>query len=247
MVERGFGESDHLAVSFWNFPDRRFGLAATLSLVVLPQNNSPPPPAGAQIAHFPSVKRSDAALVADAARGDREAIATIWDRYSGLVRGIVYGALGPDQAIEDLTQEVFLAFIRGASRMKDGAALRGYLASMAVRQAAQEIRRRKVRRLVGLSSTGDLPECPTPPADSEGRMALVVLHQILDQLSHRRRMAFILRHVQGLEMLEAAQAMGVSESTLRRDLSAARSFIKSCARTEPTLADLIAKSEGSWS
>lgn len=193
------------------------------------------------------MKRSDAALVFDATRGDREALAAIWDRYSGLVRGIIYGALGPDQAIEDLTQEVFLGFIRGVSRINEGAALRGYLASMAVRQAAQEIRRRKVRRLVGLSATGDLPERPSAPADSESRMALVALRKILDQLSHRRKMAFILRHVQGLEMLEAAEAMGVSESTLRRDLDAARSFIKGCARSEPTLAELIAKSEGSWS
>lgn len=205
-----------------------------------------PPAAGAQIAHFPSVKRSDAALVADASRGDREAIATIWDRYFRLVRGIIYGALGPDQAIEDLTQDVFLAFIRGAHRMKDGAALRGYLASMAVRQSAQEIRRRKVRRLVGLSATGELPDAPATPADSESRMALDALHRILDRLSHRRKMAFILRHVQGLDMLEAAEAMGVSESTLRRDLSAARSFIKSCARSESTLSELIARHEGSW-
>ncbi len=185
--------------------------------------------------------------MADASRGDREAIAAIWDRYSSLVRGIVYGALGPDHAIEDLTQEVFLAFIRGASRVKEGAALRGYLASMAVRQAAQEIRRRKVRRLVGLSATGELPERPCAPADSEGRMALGALHGILERLSHRRKMAFILRHVQGLEMLEAAQALGVSESTLRRDLSAARDFIKSCAASDATLSELISRNEGSWS
>lgn len=213
---------------------------------MLTQPSPPPPSAGAAIAHFPSAKRSDAALVADAARGDREAVATIWDRYSKLVRGIIYGALGPDPAIEDLTQDVFLAFMRGAHRMKDGGALRGYLASMAVRQVAQEIRRRKVRRLVGLSPTGELPESPAAPADSESRMALSALFRILEQLSYRRKMAFILRHVQGLEMLEAAAALGVSESTLRRDLGAARNFIKGCARAEPALSELILQHEGSW-
>src|SRR5690606_647493 len=185
----------------------------------------------------------DASLVAGAASGDRDAVAAIWDRYSSFVRGVVYGALGPDQAVEDLVQEVFLAFLRSAARIQDGAALRGYLAGMAVRQVAQEIRRRKVRRLVGLSPTGELPERPASPADSEHREALAALHRVLNRLSERRRMAFVLRHVQGLEMLEAAAALGVSESTLRRELSSARQYIDGASKSEPALAAFLSRTE----
>lgn len=202
-------------------------------------------PAGAAIARFPLEKQSDASLVILAARGDRDALAAIWDRYSSLVRGVVYGALGPDQSVEDLVQEVFLAFLRGAGRIQDGAAVRGYLATMAVRQAAQEIRRRKVRRLVGLSSTGELPEQPTAPADSEHREAVAALHRVLSRLSDRRRMAFILRQVQGLEMLEVAQALDISESTLRRELTTARNFIEGASKSEPALAAFLSRYEGS--
>src|SRR6187551_2196957 len=106
-------------------------------------SRSEPPAAAPAVARFPAEKRSDASLVAEAAAGGREAMAAIWDRYSSLVRGVLYGALGPDPAIEDLVQEVFLGFMRSASRITEGAALRGYLASIAVRQAALEIRKRK--------------------------------------------------------------------------------------------------------
>jgi RNA polymerase sigma-70 factor (ECF subfamily) len=180
-------------------------------------------------------------LVEGAAGGDREAIAAIWDRYSGLVRGVLHGALGPDQAIEDLVQEVFLAFLRGVKKMDDGAALRGYLASVAVRQAALEIRKRQVRRWVGLSPTGELPERAADAEDVEGRAALRALHRVLDKLPSRRRMAFVLRHVQGLELLEAGAALGVSESTLRRELVTARQQVLLWASREPALAEFLSR------
>ncbi len=208
---------------------------------------SQPNPRNSVVAHFPTEKRSDASLVAGAAQGDRDAIGVIWDRYSGLVRGVLYGALPGDPMIEDLVQEVFLAFIRGAERIQDGAALRGYLAGMAVRQAAQEIRRRKVRRLVGLSSTGELPEQSAQPLDAENRQRLAALHRVLGKLSTRRKMAFLLRQVQGLEMLEVATALNTSESTLRRELAAARDFIQRAAASEPALSELLSQYQGSWS
>jgi RNA polymerase sigma-70 factor, ECF subfamily len=220
---------------------------------VTSQPDSRPALQAATITRFPAEKRSDTALVADAAQGDRAAIATIWDRYSSLVRGVLYGALPGDPMVEDLVQEVFVAFIRGASRIQDGAALRGYLAGMAVRQAAQEIRRRKVRRIVGLSPTGELPERSTLPVDLVNRERLAALHRVLSKLSERRKMAFILRQVQGLEILEVAAALNTSESTLRRELNAANESIRRAGASEPALAELLSLShfgtdhQGSWS
>ena len=118
------------------------------------------------LARFPQERLSDAQLVHEVVRGDRSAFGVIWDRYSKLVRGVVLGAIGPDSVNEDLVQEVFLAFFRSARNVQDGAALRGYLAGVAVRTAALELRRRKVRRWVALSATGELPDLPVPADDS---------------------------------------------------------------------------------
>lgn len=194
------------------------------------------------VSRFPDDKRSDTSLVAGAANGERAAFAAIWDRYSNLVRGVLYGALGSDQGLEDLVQEVFLALIRGAERIEDGAALRGYLASVAVRLAANEIRKRRVRRWVGLSPTGELPERATERVDPVHREVLEALHRTLERLSTRRRMAFVLRHVHGLEMLETAAALGISESTVRRELESAHAFLRSAR--EPALQEFLAKREG---
>jgi RNA polymerase sigma-70 factor (ECF subfamily) len=188
-----------------------------------------------QVSRFPAERLGDAELVQAAARGDAEAISVIWDRYAALVRGVLRGALGPDLVVEDLLQEVFIALVKRARGIQDGAALRGYLVGVAVRLAALELRRRKVRRWVMLSPTGELPDTAVMPRDSEGRQALQALYRVLDQLSSRRRLAFVLRHVQGMGLVEVAAALRVSESTARREIARARAHIAKCGQREPAL------------
>jgi RNA polymerase sigma-70 factor (ECF subfamily) len=191
------------------------------------------------LARFPLERMSDAQLVQEVACGDRSAFGVIWDRYGKLVRGVVFGAIGPDSMNEDLVQEVFFGFFRGAANIQDGAALRGFLVGVAVRTAASELRRRKVRRWVGLSATGELPELPVLAEDSEGRQTLRALYRVLDQLSSRRRMVFVLRHVQGLELLEIVAALEISESTVRRELGKAQQQLAALAKREPALAEYL--------
>ena len=202
-----------------------------------------PDPGLRPVARFPTERLGDAELVAAAARGDAEAVGVVWQRYSGLVRGVLFGALGPDHSIDDLVQDVFVGFLKGARNVSDGAALRGYLTGVAVRLAALELRRRKVRRWVMLSPTGELPEQRALPSDPESREALRALYRVLDGLGSRRRLAFVLRHVQGLEMVEAANALRVSESTLRRELVRARTHIARAGQREPALKRYLARFE----
>jgi RNA polymerase sigma-70 factor (ECF subfamily) len=198
----------------------------------------------AAVTQFPAERLSDADLVRAAARGEAEAVGVVWQRYAPLVRGVLRGSLGPDHAIEDLLQEVFVGFLKGAKNIQEGAALRGYLIGVAVRLAALELRRRKIRRWVMLTPTGILPERTAPPADSEGRAALRALHRVLDGVSNRRRLAFVLRHVQGLEILDVAATLGISESTARRELERARSYVLKRGEREPALKPYLARVAG---
>jgi RNA polymerase sigma-70 factor (ECF subfamily) len=202
------------------------------------------PLGAAPVARFPAERLSDADLVRAAARGESDAVGVVWERYSSLVRGVLRGALGPDHAIEDLQQEVFVGFLKGAKNIHEGAALRGYLVGVAVRLAALELRRRKIRRWVTLTPTGILPERSAPPADAEGRAALDALYRVLDGVSNRRRLAFVLRHVQGLEILDVAASLGISESTTRRELERARSFVLKRGEREPALRPYLARALG---
>jgi RNA polymerase sigma-70 factor (ECF subfamily) len=204
-----------------------------------PPSPLPARPAPREVTRLPDDRTRDALLVAAAARGDREAVGAVWDRYSPFVRSVLRSTLGSSNVVDDLVQEVFLAFVRSAKNISDGSLLRSYLAGVAVRLAAMEIRRNKVRRWVTLSPTGELPEQPSMPRDVFGREALRALDRILSKLSTRRRMAFVLRDVEGLEMLDVAAALEISESTLRRELMRAREVVLAGASREPSLTDFL--------
>jgi RNA polymerase sigma-70 factor, ECF subfamily len=104
-------------------------------------------------------RATDAELVGALARGDEQALAQALDRYVDDVRVCIRGSLGPDPAVDDLVQEVFIALLRGASRLTNPRALRAYLLGTALRLTAFEIRTRRRRlRWLRLTSTGTLPE-----------------------------------------------------------------------------------------
>jgi len=194
------------------------------------------------VSRFPRDRLGDSELVEAVARGDTAALGVVWDRYAQVVRSVLRSNLGIDAAVEDLLQEVFIAFFRGAPTLRDGSALRAYLVSVAVRLVFVELRRRRVRRWVTLSPRGQLPDVASQPSDLDGALALRGLYRLLELLPPRRRVAFILRHVQGLEMSEVAAALSTSESTAKREVSRARQAIRARAkRMEPTLWEFISR------
>lgn len=198
----------------------------------------------APVSRFPSDRLGDAELAQAAARGDVEAVGVIWDRYSALVRSVLRGAIGPDSAVEDLLQEVFIVFLRCASDLRDASALRAFLIAVAVRLVTVELRRRRVRRWVTLSPTDEMPDSTVSPRDFAGLETLRGLYRLLERMPNRRRLAFVLRNVQGLEIAEVAKALDVSESTAKREVSRAKEVIRVRCRTEPSLWQYLQGLEG---
>jgi RNA polymerase sigma-70 factor (ECF subfamily) len=192
------------------------------------------------VSRFPHERLGDSELVEAVARGDAAAVGTVWDRYSDVVRSVLRSNLGFDPAVEDLLQEVFIAFLRRAGELRDRSALRAYLVSVAVRLVLVELRRRRVRRWVTLSPKGEVPEAPQAPSDLDGTLALRALYRLLEALPPRRRVAFVMRHVHGLEVTEVAALLKISESTVKREVRRARHAIFTRApRVEPSLWEYI--------
>jgi RNA polymerase sigma-70 factor (ECF subfamily) len=206
--------------------------------------NSRPAGTVAPVSRFPYERWADAELVQAVAQGDSRAVAVIWDRYAPLVRSVVRASLGPDASAEDLVQDVFVAFLRAADMVRDASAVRGYLIGVAIRLVALELRRRKIRRWVTLSPSGSLPETPVAPRDVEGREALQALYRLLGRMPNRRRLAFVLRVVQGCEILEVASALGVSDSTAKREVVRAQQQLLRQVQREPALSHYLERALG---
>jgi RNA polymerase sigma-70 factor (ECF subfamily) len=194
------------------------------------------------VSELPLSAMGDAALVAALLQGNQRAAAVVWQRHSPAVRRTIGRSLGPDQEIEDLLQDVFIGFVKSATKLEDPSNLRSYLVSIAFRLSAMEIRRRKVRRWVRLTPSGELPDTPALERTPDDVRALRALYAILDTLSTRDRLVFVARFVEGMQIDEAAEALSLSKATVWRSGKYALDRVLKKAQKVPALATYVERS-----
>ena len=182
----------------------------------------------------------DEDLVRACLRAQAGAQAALWDRYYPLVRRLVCRASGPGREVEDAIQEIFIRLFRKLPGLRDPASLRAFVISITVRVIKSEQRARWIRRWLGLSIDGETPDRAGDPVDLEAREALARFYAILDRLAPRHRTAFVLRHVEGLELTEVAAALDISLATIKRWLPRIARRVFSQAESDPVLAPYLA-------
>jgi RNA polymerase sigma-70 factor (ECF subfamily) len=190
----------------------------------------------ARIVAFPQRRLTDAELVHAVAQGDHVALASVWNRYVGDVRGAIHSCLGADSATDDLVQNVFLGFYRNATRLSTPSALRSYLLGIAARVCAFELRTRTRRfRWLRFTKTGELPDGPLAESPLDSRDSLRALRRVLERVPELPRMAFVLRYAEDLSPEEVAIALGISDAKARRAIGKGRERVLALGRGEPSL------------
>jgi RNA polymerase sigma-70 factor (ECF subfamily) len=182
---------------------------------------------------------SDAAIVTALRSGQSAGGAALYDRYHPYVRRVLTRLLGPDAALHDLIQDVFLAAIDSIDSLEEPDALRGWLAGICVNAARVEIRRKTRGRWFPLFGRDDLPEVEAPASTPELDEAVGTTYRVLSKLPIDERIPFALRFVEGMELVELADACGISLATAKRRLARARKKFLTIARTYPELADWV--------
>lgn len=204
-----------------------------------PVPSSASPPRLASVHRLPLGAADDATLARAVAAGDEAAATAVWDRYGPVVRSILRRALGPYEDVEDAVQEVFLRFFRQIGALREPSALRSFLIGIAMHVAVSALRRRRVRRWLCLTDTGVLPNAVDGDRererDEDAREAMRRLYAILDRLDDAGRLTFVLRHIEGLELAEVAEALDLSLATTKRRLAKVTARVLTMIERDPLL------------
>jgi len=152
----------------------------------------------------------DATLAAEAMAGKPWAQREVWHRHVSMVYGLLRGSLNSRHDHDDLVQEVFLRVFRRLHTLENHSALRSFVYSVAVRVLSEEIRHFRViqRARDNLVLIADTRE-PTG-TDFESRDTLLRIQRILDGLKDKHRAVFVLRHVEGMDLLDIATGLDIS-------------------------------------
>jgi RNA polymerase sigma-70 factor (ECF subfamily) len=176
----------------------------------------------------------DATLARAASSGDPRAAGVLWDRFSPLARRMLRRTLGPQAAVEGLLQEVFVRAIQQLPSLPDSAHLRPFVVGITARVLSVELRNRRMRRLLRLRPRHDA-EAGNGPSDAGVRTALSALYRILDELDADARLAFTLRHFEGMQMSEVATATDTSLASAKRRLARANARVQAELQRDATL------------
>ena len=161
------------------------------------------------------------AFVSAVISGEAWAERELFERYAPMVHSTLRRCLGPFHDIDDLMQEVFLRVFDRVKTLRDFTALRSFVYTIAVRVARTDIRRVRVRRRSETMDVDDMENYEGTSVDPEARDALARVQIILDGMKIKHRMAFVLRHLDGLSVFEVARQLDVSVATVNRWLSRA--------------------------
>ena len=163
-----------------------------------------PPPA-------PAEAIEDAALMQDIANCDPEALATLYDRYSGILKALIIRVIHDEAEADDLLQEIFMQIWRQAKNysQKKGQAL-GWIVTLTRRRAIDRLRKRQAYHRV--TERLEIETEHQPAAWLNNRIDGDIQHDDLRQFLRRRiealpapqRQAIDLAFFQGMSQREIA-------------------------------------------
>lgn len=206
------------------------GAAAPANPATDRKPDTAPPPSGVR----PSTNRgrpsrhraegaaSDAELVLRAQRGEAQAFAAIYRRYSRYVAAIAKRMYCAPQDLDDVVQDTFVQTARGLRTLQDPNFLKGWLAKIAVR--CTMLQRRERQRTDGVVQQISLH---TPRNGDPAQLGRVEeLGDVLERLPKKLQMPWLLVRLRGERLEDAAVACGVSLATLKRRVAAAESSVE---------------------
>lgn len=205
--------------------------ADTVSTMASPKAASPPSMEGDLYA----------AIIANAPGWQQRA----FDEFNQVVHRLLVRSLGPHAEIGDLLGDVFLTFFENAHRIRLAGGVRSYLVSITMNIVRREVRRSRRRRLIygPGSSSGEL-EVKAGSDDPSAKAALIQLSRILDELDAEERAAFVLHGMEGMQIAEIAQALGISHSTAKRRVRRANEHVFKRVSRNALLGDYIREKAG---
>ncbi len=161
------------------------------------------------------------AVVVRAQVGEREAVGELVRGWHPAVWGFVRRMVGRDDIADDVSQEVWLAVVRGLPRLREPEGFAAWVFTIARRRVVDQLRSQYVEH--GQPPVGDEPDVADEVVDRVDVMRLV------DRLPVVEREVLVLFHLEDLSLEECAEVLGVPVGTVKSRLYRARRLMRAVA------------------
>ena len=158
------------------------------------------------------------AVVVRAQVGEREAVAELVRGWHEAVWGYVRHMLGQADLADDVSQEVWLAVVRGLPRLKEPERFAAWLFTIARRSVVNQLRQRYAEQ-----PHVDVDEEPDP---ADHVVERIDVRRLLGGVPVMEREVLVLFHLEDLSLEECAEVLGVPVGTVKSRLYRARRLLR---------------------
>jgi RNA polymerase sigma-70 factor (ECF subfamily) len=176
---------------------------------------------------------SDGDLARGLIAGEEWAAVETWRRFAPMVLTLARRTLGSDSDAEDLTQDAFCQVYRKARTLREPDSLRSFVYACALRLLQTALRRKKLRSWLSFEPPDAIDRRAGTMLDVESRNLLRRLYGLLERLSPRDRLIFVLNRMESMSVEEVAKTMEISESTVKRSLAHVSDRMRQWIQDEP--------------
>lgn len=181
----------------------------------------------------------DAALVAAAQGGDRNALDQLLRRHYDRVHAVCRRIAGTNRDADDACQEALIKIVRYLPRFDGRSAFGTWAYRIATNAALDELRKRNRRPALHAVGEDDRPAMADPDAEApiEAFADRVLLDEALGELAEDLRVAVVLRDVADLDYAEIAATLDIPVGTVKSRISRGRSALAAQLRLDGPLPD----------
>jgi RNA polymerase sigma-70 factor (ECF subfamily) len=186
----------------------------------------------------------DSALVEQVLAGNTAMFELLMRRYNERLYRASRAIVRDEQEAEDVMQQAYVNAFTHLRQYNGTASFATWLTRIAINEALARVRRRGRYETFDEESPRVEPLVPVAPPGNPEQQAFAgelrgLLEWAIDQLPNGMREVFVLRDVEGMSTLEAAECLGVSEDVVKTRLSRGRALLRQhlMARTGATAPD----------
>jgi RNA polymerase sigma-70 factor (ECF subfamily) len=165
---------------------------------------------------------ADSTLVERMTRGDRSALAALYNRHAPIMLALAHRLLGTRQDAEDLTHDVFLeAWQHCTEYSEERSSVRSWLLLRARSRAVDRLRSTANRRRIAVNTVQASESEPSIPRHA---LASDDRHRLPDALAHMpesQQHVIALSYFEGLSTVEISLRLGIPTGTVKSRTHAA--------------------------
>jgi RNA polymerase sigma-70 factor, ECF subfamily len=146
--------------------------------------------------------------------------------YTPYVASLAIKVLGREGDIDDVVQQTFAEAFEGMERLREPNAVKGWLATIAVRILMRQLRRQRLLQTFSLAERWTPTMLGTQVAGAEDRVTLARVYQLVERFSPSERVPWALRYLQGERLEAIAEVTGCSLATVKRRIAVVQAAIE---------------------